>query len=405
MVLSGHEVIFRIVRPNLTSKIHTAQGENPMKATKIEQVEPILWDRWLLVKIYCEDGTVGIGEGGVHGWQRPTKTMVEVMTPYLLGQDPARIEHHYQWLYRSSHFMGSVVQGALSAIDIALWDIKGKRLDVPIYDLMGGLTRERVRCYMHVKGDTLDALVADALAKVEAGFTAVRFSPFPPDFHLHQSYSEWADEAVRRVGAVREALGNGVDLCVEIHRQMNPAESIWLGRRLEAFQPYFYEDPMLPDSPAIMGEVQAQCNIPIATGERFTTIFEYQQLLVAKGAAYVRPDVCLCGGLSGCKKVAALAEAHHVKVIPHNPLSPVSTAACVQLDAAIPNFALQEYTGESEPPKSDLLVEPLKLKDGYLTVPAGPGLGIKLNEAALKYPVNDKVLATPIGYDGSVQDR
>ena len=120
------------------------------KPTKIEKVETILWDRWLLIKIHCEDGTVGVGEGGVHGWQRPTKTMVETMEPYLLGKDPNLIEHHYQWLYRSSHFMGSVVQGALSAIDIALWDIKGKRLEVPIYDLMGGKTRDKVRCYMHV---------------------------------------------------------------------------------------------------------------------------------------------------------------------------------------------------------------------------------------------------------------
>ncbi len=376
-----------------------------MKATKIEKVEPILWDRWLLLKIYCEDGTIGIGEGGVHGWQRPTKTMLEVMTPYLLGKDPSLIEHHYQWLYRSSHFMGSVVQGALSAIDIALWDIKGKRLDVPIYELMGGKTRDRVRCYMHVNGATLDELVADALAKAGEGFTAVRFSPFAPDYYLHKSYAEWADEAVCRVGAVREAVGPDVDVCVEIHRQMTPAESIWLGRRLEQFHPYFYEDPMLPDSPARMADVQAQCNIPIATGERFTTIFEYQQLLEAKGAAYVRPDVCLCGGLSGSKKVAAMAEAQHVKVIPHNPLSPVSTAACIQLDACIPNFALQEYTGESQPPKSDLLVQPLQLKDGYLTVPTGPGLGIELNEAALQFPIKDKVLDTPIGFDGSVQDR
>lgn len=376
-----------------------------MKATKIEKVEPILWDRWLLLKIYCEDGTVGIGEGGVHGWQRPTKTMIEVMTPYLLGKDPARIEHHYQWLYRSSHFMGSVVQGALSAIDIALWDIKGKRLDVPIYDLMGGLTRERVRCYMHVGGDTVDDLVADAVAKVQEGFTAIRFSPYARDFHLHKSHSEWVEEAVLKVGAVREAVGPGIDLCVEIHRQMNPAESIWLGRRLEQFHPYFYEDPMLPDSPTIMANVQEQCNIPIATGERFTSIFEYQQLLAANATSYVRPDVCLCGGLSGCKKVAAMAEAHHVKVIPHNPLSPISTAACIQLDAAIPNFALQEYTGESEPPKSELLTSPLELKDGYLTVPAAPGLGIELNEDALTMPIHDKVLDTPIGFDGSVQDR
>jgi galactonate dehydratase len=376
------------------------------KATKIERVETILWHRWLLVRIYCEDGTVGIGEGGVHGWQRPTRTMVEVMTPYLLGKDPHRIEHHYQYLYRSSHFMGSVVQGALSAIDIALWDIKGKRLGVPIYDLLGGKTRDKVRCYIHVRGDTLDELVHDAIVKVRHGFTAVRFSPWGPDFYLHRSHAEWAEEAVQRVGAVRETVGPGVDICVELHRQMNPAESIALGRRLEPFHPFFYEDPMLPDSPARMGDVQDRCAVPIATGERFTTLFEFQQLLENKGCAYVRPDLCLCGGLTGCKKVAALAEAQHVKVIPHNPLSPVSTAACVQLDACIPNFALQEYTGEAEPPKSELLQQPLRLEDGYLLVPEAPGLGIALREEALhKYPPLDKVLDTPLGYDGSVQDR
>ncbi|HEY7493086.1 MAG TPA: mandelate racemase/muconate lactonizing enzyme family protein [Candidatus Tectomicrobia bacterium] len=376
------------------------------KPTRIEHVDTMLWDRWLLVRIACEDGTVGIGEGGVHGWQRPTRTMVEVMTPYLLGKDPHRIEHHYQFLYRSSHFMGAVVQGALSAIDLALWDIKGKRLGVPIYDLLGGKTRHSVRCYIHIRGNTCDALVQDATAKVKQGFTAVRFSPWAPDFYLHRSSAEWAEEAVRRVGAVRETVGPDVDLCVEIHRQMHPAESIALGRRLEQFHPFFYEDPMRPDSPARMGDVQEHCNVPIATGERFTTIFEFQQLLEHKGCAYIRPDLCLCGGLTGCKKVAALAEAQHVQVIPHNPLSPVSTAACVQLDACIPNFALQEYTGESEPPKSELLQQPLRLVEGYLVVPEGPGLGIALNEVAIKqYPPVDKVLDTPLGYDGSVQDR
>ena len=374
--------------------------------TKIEKIEPILWDRWLLIKIYCEDGTIGIGEGGVHGWQRPTKTMIEVMSEYLLGKNPHLIEHHYQWLYRSSHFMGSIVQGALSAIDIALWDIKGKRLSVPIYELMGGKTRDKVRCYMHVGGSTKDGLVKSALQASKDGFTAVRFTPYnPTNFHMHKSYSEWADDAVQRVGAVREALGNDVDICVEIHRQMNPAESISLGKRLEQFNPFFYEDPMLPDSPAIMGDIAKQCNIPIATGERFTTIFEYQQLLEAKAAAYIRPDLCLCGGLSGSKKVSAMAEAYHVKVIPHNPLSPVSTATCIQLDASIPNFGLQEYTGESEPPKSELLKSPLELKNGYLTVPDGVGLGIEINEKSLNMPENPKVLDTPIGFDGSVQDR
>src|SRR5256885_1170144 len=176
------------------------------KPTKIEHVETILWNRWLLLRIHCEDGTVGIGEGGVHGWQRPTQTMIEVMAPYLLGKDPHRIEHHYQFLYRSSHFMGAVVQGALSAIDLALWDIKGKRLGVPIYDLMGGKTRKKVRCYIHVRGNTLDRLVQDAAAKAKQGFTAVRFSPWGPDFFLTKTYSQWAPGARQTAGACSEPV-------------------------------------------------------------------------------------------------------------------------------------------------------------------------------------------------------
>ena len=376
-----------------------------MKKTKIEKIETILWDKWLILKIHCEDGTVGIGEGGVHGWQKPTETMIRTMEPYLLGKDPSLIEHHFQWLYRSSHFMGSVVQGALSAIDIALWDIKGKRLNVPVYELLSGKTRDKVRCYMHVVGESVDDLVKDAKAKVSDGFTAIRFSPYKSDFYKHKSFSGWAEESVNRVAAVRESIGNDIDICIEIHRQMSPAESISLGKRLEPFFPFFYEDPMLPDSPAIMSEIQAQCNIPIATGERFTSIYEFQQLLEAKATSYIRPDLCLASGISGCKKISAMAEAHHIKVIPHNPLSPISTAACVQLDASIPNFALQEYTGESEPPKKDLIEKPIKLESGYLIVPEASGLGITLSEDALKIPENPKILDTPIGFDGSVQDR
>ncbi|MBA46716.1 MAG: galactokinase [Dehalococcoidia bacterium] len=385
-----------------------------MKRTKIEKIETILWDRWLLLKIFCEDGTVGIGEGGVHGWQRPTKTMIETMEPYLIGKDPSLIEHHYQWLYRSSHFMGSIVQGALSAIDIALWDIKGKRLGVPIYELLSGKTRDKVRCYMHVgmynpksksKPGTTDALVEDALAAVKRGFTAVRFSPYDENFYMHKSFSEWSTESVKNVGAVKEAVGENIDVCVEIHRQMSPAEGISLGKKLEQFSPFFYEDPMLPDSPNLMADIQNNCNIPIATGERFTSIYEFQQLLESKATSYIRPDLCLASGISGCKKISAMAESYHIKVIPHNPLSPVSTAACVQLDASIPNFALQEFTGEDMPPKSDLIMNPIKLDNGYLIVPEEPGLGITLNEEALTLGENPKILDTPIGFDGSVQDR
>ena len=162
---------------------------------------------------------------------------------------------------------------------------------------------------------------------------------------------------------------------------------------------------MLPDSPSVMKEIKDNCTIPIATGERFTSIFDFQQLLELNATDYIRPDLCLASGISGCKKISEMAEAKHIKVIPHNPLSPISTAACVQLDASIPNFALQEYTGESEYPKKDLIKNPIKLDNGYLIVPDEVGLGITINEESLKTPENPKILDTPIGYDGSVQDR
>lgn len=377
-----------------------------MKKTKIESVETILWDKWLIIKIKCEDGTIGIGEGGVHGWQKPTKTAVEVMTDYLIGKDPFLIEHHYQFLYRSSHFMGSIIQGALSAIDIALWDIKGKKLNLPIYELLSGKTRDKVRCYMHVTGKTTDDLVMDAKRKVDLGFTAIRFSPYSDEYYMHKSLSEWINDAHKRINSVIDEVGNDIDICIEIHRQMSPAESISLAKRLDDFNIFFYEDPMLPDSPSAMKQIKDQCRLPIATGERFTSIFDFQNLLELNATDYIRPDLCLASGISGCKKISAMAEAKHIKVIPHNPLSPISTAACVQLDASIPNFALQEYTGESEYPKNKLLVKPLKLEKGYLIVPEEPGLGIELNEESLKnIPESPKILDTPTGYDGSIKDR
>ena len=374
--------------------------------TKIESVETILWDKWLILKIVCEDGTIGIGEGGVHGWQKPTKTAIDTMGEYLIGKDPYLIEHHYQFLYRSSHFMGSVIQGALSAIDIALWDIKGKKLDLPIYELLSGKTRDKVRCFMHISGKKTEELVRDAREKVDLGFTAIRFTPYSEDFYLYKSLSEWTNDAYERIYSVIDEVGKDVDICVEIHRQMNPAESVSLAKKIKDFDIFFYEDPMLPDSPSVMKQIKDQSGLPIATGERFTSIYDFQNLLELNATDYIRPDLCLASGISGCKKISAMAEAKHIKVIPHNPLSPISTAACVQLDASIPNFALQEYTGETEYPKNKLLTNPLKLENGYLIVPEGPGLGIDLNyESINDIPENPKVLDTPIGFDGSVKDR
>jgi galactonate dehydratase len=209
------------------------------------------------------------------------------------------------------------------------------------------------------------------------------------------------------VGRYREAVGKDVDLCVEIHRRLAPAEAIVLARGIEEFHPFFYEDPILPDNFDAMALVAQNIHIPIATGERIHTIYEFEALLRRGAVQYVRPDVCLAGGLTHSKKIAALAEAHHVGVVPHNPLSPVSTAACIQLAACIPNFALQEYPlGEGEPPKSEIVKSALRLENGFLIIPDAPGIGIELAEdAAERHPYKPRTVHTRLHVDGSVVDQ
>lgn len=372
---------------------------------KIEKVESLLAGRWHFVRITTDSGIVGVGESGIWGYPEASERIVDAWKSYLIGKNPLQIEHHWQYLYRNSHFMGSAVGGALGAIDIALWDIAGKHYQAPVYDLLGGKCRDKVRCYMHVNGDSLDDLVADARKAVDRGFTAVRFTPFRRNFPSMR-YGGLVHEAVARVGALREAVGPDVDLCVEIHRRMTPMEAIGLSRELAQFRPFFLEDPILPESVQSMADVQKAIGIPIATGERFTSIYQFRELLEAGGCRFVRPDVCICGGISHTKKVAALAESYYVGVIPHNPLSPISTAACVQIDACIPNFTLQEYTGEDAPPKRDLVVAPLTLDNGYLRVPETPGIGIELNfDVIERVPFARREFITPLHEDGSVADQ
>ena len=278
--------------------------------------------------------------------------------------------------------------GALSAIDIALWDIAGKHFGVPCYQLMGGKCRDRARVYYHVFGGTKEELVQGCIKAKEMGFTAVgHLTPFldePRQIPYSKTYVDKIRDAIETVGRYREAVGKDLDLCIEIHRRLTPAEAITLARGIEEFHPFFYEDPILPDNLDAMALIAQKIHIPIATGERLHTIYEFEMLLSRGAVQYVRPDVCLAGGLTHTKKIAALAEAHYVGVIPHNPLSPISTAACLQLAACIPNFTLQEYPkGEDEPPKSEIVKKPLKLEKGFLVIPDAPGIGIELADGYL----------------------
>ncbi len=378
---------------------------------KITAIETIAVDRYLFVQVHTDAGITGLGESGAWGFLEASAAVVETFKRYLIGQDPLRIEHHWQYLYRWTHFRGAAIMGALSAIDIALWDIAGKHLGVPCYQLLGGKTRDKARVYYHVFGQTREELVQGCIDAKAQGFTAVgHLTPFtddPRDQPYFKTHAARMGDAIETVRQYREAVGDAVDLCIEIHRQLTPAEAIVLARGIEPYHPYFYEDPTLPDNFDAMALIAQHISIPIATGERLHTIYEFEMLLARGAVQYVRPDVCMCGGLTGAKKIAALAEARHVGVVPHNPLGPVSTAACIQLAACIPNFALQEYPlGEDRPPKSEMVKTTVQREGGYLVIPDAPGIGIELAEdAAERHPYKPRTVLTRLHADGSVMDQ
>ena len=379
---------------------------------KITAVEAVPVDRYLFTKVHTDAGIVGYGESGAWGFLEASAAAIDKFGRYLVGKDPLLIEHHWQNMYRTSHFRGAAIMGALSAIDIALWDIAGKHFGVPAYQLMGGRVRNKARVYYHVFGNTRDKLVQGVRDAREAGFTAVgHLTPFLDEDRsvpYFKSHAEKMADAIEAVAAYREAAGTEVDLCIEIHRRLTPTEAITLAKGIEQFHPLFYEDPILPDNFEAMALVARNVNIPIATGERLHTIHEFQALLRTGAVQYVRPDVCLAGGLTHSKKIAAVAEAHYVGVVPHNPLSPISTAACLQLAACIPNFAIQEYpTGELEPPKIQMVKEPLRQENGFLLIPDAPGIGIELADDAQEKcpPVAHGEIGARLHVDGSVVDQ
>ena len=379
---------------------------------KITHVEPLMLDRYLLVQVHTDAGLVGLGESGAWGFLEASQAAMEKFGRYLVGEDPLRIEHHWQYMYRWSAFRGSAVMGAISALDIALWDIAGKHFGVPVYQLLGGKVRDRCRVYHHVYGDTREKLVAGVKAAKDMGFTAVgHLTPFLDEDRSVPYFKTHADKIADAIDAVRqyrEAVGNEVDLCVEIHRRMTPTEAVQLGRGIEPYHPYFFEDPVTPDNFDEMAYVADKISIPIATGERYSSLWEFDMALRRNAVQYLRPDVCLVGGISGTKKIAALAEARPVGVVPHNPLSPVSTAACLQIAACIPNFALQEYpAGEDRPPKSDMVtgIHPHD-GEGYLLLSDRPGIGVELKPDAIeKCPPTPREVETRLNVDGSVMDQ
>jgi galactonate dehydratase len=385
---------------------------------RIESVIPIFIDRYLFVEITTDTGIVGLGESGAWAFQEGTAATIERFAEYLVGKDPLKIEHHWQYLYRWTHFRGSVVMGAISAIDIALWDIAGKHFEAPVHALLGGSVRDRARVYYHVFGETTDELCEGIAAAREDGYTAVgHLTPFldaPREDAYFETHARKIDDAAKAVARYRDVAGPDVDLCIEIHRRLAPFEAVQLGLAIQDSTPLFLEDPVLPDNFDEMAYVASKINIPIATGERFTSLWEFQMLLARGGAQMVRPDVCIVGGITGARKVAALAEASHIGVVPHNPLSPVSTAACLQIAATAPNFVLQEFPNDSWGTAGDMRPDPDKLVsgsathdgEGFVTISNEPGIGVALRaDAAERYPYRKREILTRLHVDGSVVDQ
>ncbi len=369
---------------------------------KIERVESLPIGGGYYVRIITDDGLVGVGQSAAWGYPSAVDQVMHTFAQYLVGQDPMRIEHHWQYLYRMAPFRGNIVSGAVSAVDIALWDLKGQRLQAPIWELLGGRCRDKVRLHLLMGGSTPEEVHARAKEAAAEGFTAVKFDPLPAGFQ-DMTLDGVVAAAVDRVAAAREAVGRDVDLIVEIHRKLTPLTALPVCVALAQFQPLFVEDPIQIDSIQSQADIARRLTSPIANGERLSSIWEFRELLVAGGSQYVRPDVGLAGGLSHVKKIAGLAESFHAAVVTHNFLGPVLTAASVHLDVSIPNFVVQEYSKVDEQ-RAAAFPGTLKRQGGYLPVPEAPGLGVKIDDAKLAELGRPMLNPTslPLRADGSV---
>ena len=336
------------------------------------------------VRVLTDEGIHGIGEAYSVGPDLATVKAIAHLSEWLIGRDPLDIEGLWQLMYAGSRFPGgSVVNAAISGIEHALWDIKGKAFGVPVYQLVGGKCRERVRVYQSAGGDTPQALADHASMLVETyGYTALKIFPFPRGERLwhDRGTAAWVKGAIARIGAVREAVGDEVDIGLDAHAQpFEPAKALTLCHALEPYHPFFLEEPLRPENRAAMGYLRGKSPIPIATGEQLYTKFEFRELLANQGADIIQPDITIVGGLWEMKKIAAMAEAEYVTVAPHNPCGPVATAINVHFALSTHNFAVLEYRPDDEPSRRGLVDEAMELKDGYLLPPTRPGLGIDLN--------------------------
>lgn len=348
-----------------------------MKITKLEtfHVKP----RWHLLKISTDEGLCGWGEPIVEGRARTVETAVHELEPLLLGADPLANEDLWTRMYRGAFYRGGpVLCSAISGIDQALWDIKGKYFGVPAYRLLGGPTRQRVRTYAHCNGETPEAFIENAKKLIAQGFDAFKTGvPGPVD---PIPTNAWIGEFSDRIGAIRQALPKHCDLAIDFHGKVSPPAALKLVKELEQYRLMFIEEPVQCENVDVLATIARSTSTPIATGERLFTRWGFREVLEKQAAMILQPDICHCGGITEARKIAAMGETYYAFIAPHNPLGPVSLAAGLQVDASIPNFLCQEQVHLGE----GYLKKPFVIENGHLEIPTAPGLGVEVDEEYLR---------------------
>jgi galactonate dehydratase len=359
-----------------------------MKITKIETFKYwIQWCNWLLVKVSTDDGLYGWGEGSLHGQILAVEAVIHDLEAYLIGQDPSGIERHWQGIYRSSRWRkGPVLSTALGALDIALWDLEGKRLNVPVYRLLGGPFRTSLRVYAshwleHVK--TPQAAFDGARQAITRGFIGFKWRPFDSD-RLRENETREISLGADLMAAAREGAGPEAEIFIECAEQFSPRTAPRAINALAPFRPAWIEEPIPFENPAAMINLQREVSIPIACGERLISRWDVLELLEKGGVKILQPDVMHCGGITEMRKIASLADMFYVPISPHNPGGPICTLASMHLAAAIPNFYILEQMEKERTLRDEITGAPLVFKDSSFELPTGPGLGIDIDLAVLE---------------------
>ncbi|MBN1246981.1 MAG: galactonate dehydratase [Anaerolineae bacterium] len=376
-----------------------------MKITNIETYP--VWGgyrNFLFVVVDTDEGYHGVGEAGLTGRELAVIGGIEHFKPLLIGENPFRIEYIWQKLFRGGFFPAQrILTSAMAAIDMALWDIKGKALGVPVYELLGGLARDKVVCYPHNRGHAREVgpLVDSCLQTKAEGWKFVRFGLSQDGDVLEPRQAVLT--AIKQLQAVREAVGDEIEICFDVHTRLDLPDAVWLCQEAEGVRPFFIEDPLRSENPDSFKTLRTRTTVPLAAGEQFSSKWEFRQLIEEEWIDYARIDLCIAGGITEARKIAGWAETHYIKLAVHNPLGPISSAACLQLNLASPLVGVQEQPQKTGTVLTDVVPLQPTWQDGYLLPPTMPGLGVLFDRQAAKaHPMQMSELPHLRRLDGSV---